>query len=205
MTRAVLFAGPGSACRIAEALARRLLPPEVRVLVASAPAETTDPRAEQVLAEVGIDAAGPRSQALVDATFATVDLVITLGAGALEMPDRPHQRWPLPEPALTDDTIPDALDRLRAVRDDLLARVRRLSVALQPEPAVGVIGGSGFYDLPGLTDLQRLDVDTPYGAPSGPLVVGRLAGRRVVFLARHGDGHGLLPGEVNARANLHAL
>jgi 5'-methylthioadenosine phosphorylase len=73
------------------------------------------------------------------------------------------------------------------------------------QPAIGVIGGSGFYDLPGVTGLQSVDVDTPFGRPSDALVVGQFAGRRVVFLPRHGRGHRLLPGEINARANIYAL
>ncbi|HTM21090.1 MAG TPA: S-methyl-5'-thioadenosine phosphorylase [Kofleriaceae bacterium] len=73
------------------------------------------------------------------------------------------------------------------------------------EPAIGVIGGSGIYDLPGLTDVDEVSVATPYGPASGPLVTGRLAGRRMVFLARHGKGHRLLPHEVNYRANVYAM
>jgi 5'-methylthioadenosine phosphorylase len=69
------------------------------------------------------------------------------------------------------------------------------------EPAIGILGGSGFYDLPGETH----ELTTPFGAPSDALTIGRLAGRRVVFLPRHGRHHRLLPGEVNARANLYAL
>ncbi len=84
-------------------------------------------------------------------------------------------------------------------------RISVLTARLAPEPALGVIGGSGFYELPGLTDVQQLEVTTPFGDPSGPLVEGRLAGRRVVFLARHGEGHRLLPGEVNTRANIYAI
>jgi len=73
------------------------------------------------------------------------------------------------------------------------------------QSAIGVIGGSGFYDLPGVTGLETVEVDTPFGRPSDALVVGTFAGRRVVFLPRHGRGHRLLPGEINARANLYAL
>lgn len=73
------------------------------------------------------------------------------------------------------------------------------------EPAIGVIGGSGFYDLPGTTELETIEVETPFGRPSDALVAGRFAGRRVVFLPRHGRGHRLLPGEINARANVYAL
>ncbi len=72
-------------------------------------------------------------------------------------------------------------------------------------PAIGVLGGSGFYDLPGVTELETIEVETPFGRPSDALTIGQLAGRRVVFLPRHGRGHRLSPTEVNTRANLHAL
>jgi 5'-methylthioadenosine phosphorylase len=67
---------------------------------------------------------------------------------------------------------------------------------------IGVIGGSGLYDMPGLTDRQEVPVTTPFGDPSGPYVVGTLRGRRVAFLARHGAGHRILPSELNFRANI---
>jgi 5'-methylthioadenosine phosphorylase len=70
---------------------------------------------------------------------------------------------------------------------------------------IAVIGGSGFYDMEGLADAEELIVDTPYGATSSPLVVGSIAGGRVVFLARHGTGHRILPSEVPSRANIWAL
>jgi 5'-methylthioadenosine phosphorylase len=68
-----------------------------------------------------------------------------------------------------------------------------------------VIGGSGFYDLPGVTGVETVEVRTPFGRPSDALTVGRLGAQRVVFLPRHGRGHRLLPSEVNARANIYAL
>jgi 5'-methylthioadenosine phosphorylase len=71
--------------------------------------------------------------------------------------------------------------------------------------AIGVIGGSGFYDLPGVEAAEIVEIETPFGRPSDALTVGRLGTRRVVFLARHGRGHRLLPSEINARANLYAL
>jgi 5'-methylthioadenosine phosphorylase len=70
---------------------------------------------------------------------------------------------------------------------------------------VGILGGSGLYDLDGLTDLREQVVSTPFGAPSGPLVTGTMAGTQLIFLARHGRGHRLLPSEINYRANVHAL
>ena len=70
---------------------------------------------------------------------------------------------------------------------------------------VGVIGGSGLYAIDGLSDVQEVVVNTPFGTPSDPLRVGRLNGVDVVFLARHGRGHHLLPSEVPYRANIWAL
>ncbi len=69
----------------------------------------------------------------------------------------------------------------------------------------GVIGGSGFYQMPGLADARALQIETPYGAPSSPVVVGDLNGRRVAFIARHDEGHRLLPDELPSRANVYAL
>ncbi|MBA3468948.1 MAG: S-methyl-5'-thioadenosine phosphorylase [Herpetosiphonaceae bacterium] len=70
---------------------------------------------------------------------------------------------------------------------------------------IGIIGGSGLYDMATLTDRQELALDTPFGAPSDSLTVGTLAGRRVAFVPRHGRGHRLNPSEVPYRANIHAL
>ena len=70
---------------------------------------------------------------------------------------------------------------------------------------IGVIGGSGLYDMAGLTDREEAAVSTPFGEPSAPFVIGSLAGRRVAFLARHGVGHRILPSELNFRANIYAL
>lgn len=70
---------------------------------------------------------------------------------------------------------------------------------------LGVIGGSGLYALPGLTEVRELDVATPYGAPSAPLIMGKVQGRDIVFLARHGTQHRLPPHAINYRANVWAL
>jgi 5'-methylthioadenosine phosphorylase len=72
-------------------------------------------------------------------------------------------------------------------------------------PTIGIIGGSGLYDMAELTDREERSVTTPFGDPSGPFVVGTLRGRRVAFLARHGVGHRILPSELNFRANIYAL
>ena len=72
-------------------------------------------------------------------------------------------------------------------------------------PVLGVIGGSGIYQLEGLTSIEQRTIDTPFGAPSSPIVLGDLAGRTVAFLARHGIGHTIPPAEVNYRANIYAF
>jgi 5'-methylthioadenosine phosphorylase len=72
-------------------------------------------------------------------------------------------------------------------------------------PVLGVIGGSGLYTIQSLRDVESLEIDTPFGKPSSPVVVGTLAGKRVAFLARHGIGHIITPTEVNYRANIYAL
>jgi 5'-methylthioadenosine phosphorylase len=73
------------------------------------------------------------------------------------------------------------------------------------ELVVGVIGGSGLYDIEGLEDVREVTLSTPFGAPSDALVEGRLAGVRMVFLPRHGRGHRILPSEINFRANIWSL
>jgi len=70
---------------------------------------------------------------------------------------------------------------------------------------IGIIGGSGLYQIDGLTDIEWREVATPFGAPSDALCFGRLAGHRVVFLPRHGRGHKLPPSGINFRANIDAL
>lgn len=72
-------------------------------------------------------------------------------------------------------------------------------------PAIGIIGGSGLYDLEGFVDREEITVATPFGPPSDALITGTLAGRRVCFLPRHARGHRILPTELNHRANLWAL
>ena len=70
---------------------------------------------------------------------------------------------------------------------------------------VGIIGGSGLYQMPGLARAREVRVATPFGKPSDAYVVGRLEGRNVAFLARHGRGHVLMPSEINYRANIYGL
>ena len=68
-----------------------------------------------------------------------------------------------------------------------------------------VIGGSGLYSMPGLADVDQIEIDTPFGKPSSPIVTGRVEGKKIAFLARHGLGHYISPTEVNYRANIFAL
>jgi 5'-methylthioadenosine phosphorylase len=70
---------------------------------------------------------------------------------------------------------------------------------------IGIIGGSGLYEMPGLTERSEMEVQTPFGAPSDRLALGTLCGQRVVFLPRHGRGHRLTPSELNFRANIYAM
>jgi len=72
-------------------------------------------------------------------------------------------------------------------------------------PVIGVIGGSGIYEIDGLTNVEWRRVDTPFGAPSDELMFGELGGQRVVFLPRHGRGHPIPPSELNFRANIDAM
>ena len=83
--------------------------------------------------------------------------------------------------------------------------VFKVSVMQNFEPSIGIIGGSGLYQIEGLTDAIELPVETPWGPPSDVLVRGRWGGRTVYFLPRHGRGHRILPTEINHRANLHAM
>src|SRR5581483_371498 len=70
---------------------------------------------------------------------------------------------------------------------------------------IGVIGGSGLYEIEGLTDQRWVKLDTPFGAPSDEYLTGRLGDAKLVFLPRHGRGHRVLPHEINFRANVHGM
>jgi 5'-methylthioadenosine phosphorylase len=73
------------------------------------------------------------------------------------------------------------------------------------EATIGVIGGSGLYTMPGLSDVEQVALSTPFGAPSDAYVLGTIAGQRVAFLPRHGVGHRLTPTEVPSRANIYGF
>jgi 5'-methylthioadenosine phosphorylase len=70
---------------------------------------------------------------------------------------------------------------------------------------IGIIGGSGLYQMEALTDIEEIRIDTPFGAPSDAIILGTLDGTRVAFLARHGRGHTLMPTELPFRANIYAM
>ncbi|MYA94739.1 MAG: S-methyl-5'-thioadenosine phosphorylase [Chloroflexi bacterium] len=70
---------------------------------------------------------------------------------------------------------------------------------------IGVIGGSGLYNLPEISDVREVDMDTPFGKPSGTIRIGSLSGKRVAFVPRHGEGHTLAPHALPYRANIYAL
>jgi 5'-methylthioadenosine phosphorylase len=74
-----------------------------------------------------------------------------------------------------------------------------------PQAQIGIIGGSGLYQMEGFTNLKEVQVATPFGKPSDAIILGNFQGLRVAFLARHGRGHRTLPSGINYRANIHAL
>ena len=73
------------------------------------------------------------------------------------------------------------------------------------ENRIGIIGGSGLYNIEGIENVEHINVDTPFGKPSDCFMVGKLEGKEVVFLPRHGKGHTLLPSELNFRANIYGM
>jgi 5'-methylthioadenosine phosphorylase len=74
-----------------------------------------------------------------------------------------------------------------------------------PKAKIGVIGGTGLYEIEGMTDVQEINIDTPFGKPSDSIVIGKLNGIGMAFLPRHGRGHRIMPGEIPSRANIYAL
>src|SRR5262249_59035917 len=80
-----------------------------------------------------------------------------------------------------------------------------LTGIVMTKAVLGVIGGSGIYDLPGLEKVRQRAIKSPWGEPSAPLRVGEIAGTPGVFLSRHDTGHRLSPSDINYRAHIHAL
>ena len=74
-----------------------------------------------------------------------------------------------------------------------------------PQAKIGVIGGTGLYDIEGLTDIEEVNIETPFGKPSDAITIGKLEGISVAFLPRHGRGHRISPTELPVRANIYAL
>ncbi len=74
-----------------------------------------------------------------------------------------------------------------------------------PQAKIGVIGGTGLYDIEGMTDIEEVDINTPFGKPSDAITIGNLAGVGIAFLPRHGKGHRIMPTELPSRANIYAL
>jgi 5'-methylthioadenosine phosphorylase len=76
---------------------------------------------------------------------------------------------------------------------------------LMPEAKIGVIGGTGLYDIEGMTHVKEIHMDTPFGDPSDKVIIGKLNGVGIAFLPRHGRGHRIMPSDIPARANIYAL
>src|SRR5512135_1311751 len=74
-----------------------------------------------------------------------------------------------------------------------------------PRARIGIIGGTGLYEIEGMTDIQEINIDTSFGKPSDSIIIGKLNGIGMAFLPRHGRGHHILPGDVPSRANIYAL
>lgn len=201
MTRAVVFHATTAAVRdLAALLGRLALPPGIAIHTEAPLAP--DATVVGVLRALGLDADDLLPALIDDAarlqrTPATSLTHIHLGRGGADSDGA--IAWPLP------DATSSTGSWLARVGEALWFHLEALAAATPQEPALGVLGGSGLYDLPGLTDRRTFVVATAHGQPSSPLVEGRLGGARVVFLARHGEGHRLLPGEINARANIAAL
>jgi len=85
------------------------------------------------------------------------------------------------------------------------AKAKKKTAKQESKATIGIIGGSGLYSMSGITGAREIRVKTPFGEPSDAIVLGTLEGKRVAFLARHGRGHRILPGEINYRANVYAM
>ena len=189
---------------MAASLARSILSPDLQVVAASPrPGATLPAAAWRVMEEIGIDAAPEATLPLSDVSLAGHRLIHLDAKHHTGQAFTMFEHWPLPLMEKGDEESLTVL--FRTVRDQLVERISILQGEYPVEPAVGVIGGSGFYNLPGVEDLHEVTVATPFGAPSDALFVGRLGGKKVVFLPRHGRTHSLTPSEVNGRANIYAM
>ena len=204
MRKVLLVGTSADAVALAEALAIQLLPPDIAIVGACTQASTSAGRhIVTALAHVGV---APRDTAVASigaVNHGPLHAIIGLDPQALQATSLQAERgaieWSLPNHAI------DSVAAACALRDAIIARLGVLAQTLALSPAIGIIGGSGFYDMAGLSTVEEFEVATPYGPPSGPLTVGMIGAQRVVFLPRHGKGHRLLPSEVNMRANIYAL
>jgi len=106
----------------------------------------------------------------------------------------------------TDGTgVPELLQSVGSPARRLAPSPTHFQGGHQLQAQIGIIGGSGLYSMPGFAAQEEVVVETPFGAPSDNLVVGKLAGHSVAFLARHGRGHRITPSEINYRANIYAM
>lgn len=101
--------------------------------------------------------------------------------------------------------VPELLQAVSSPRPRVAVSPRHTQGGHKLQSQIGIIGGSGLYAMPGFEAQEEVVVETPFGAPSDNLAVGKLAGRNVAFLARHGRGHRLSPSELNFRANIYAM
>src|SRR5271168_2083134 len=101
-----------------------------------------------------------------------------------------------------NDILPKGLSFRRGFERGLVRKREQKSLK---KAEIGIIGGSGLYAMPGLSNVREERVTTPFGDPSDAFILGDLEGRKVVFLARHGRGHRILPTELNFRANIFAM
>jgi 5'-methylthioadenosine phosphorylase len=114
------------------------------------------------------------------------------------------QKPPIIRTIATDGTgVRELVEAVEATRRQARRPVLQGGHKLNVE--IGIIGGSGLYSMPGFEAQEEVVVETPFGAPSDNLVAGKLAGRSVAFLARHGRGHRISPSELNYRANIYAM
>ena len=123
----------------------------------------------------------------------------------LDLAEEKGSRPPVIRTVATEGTgIPELLEAVNGpVSPSRQSRLYSGERKLKAE--IGIIGGSGLYSMPGFEEREEIDIATPFGRPSESFVVGKLCGRRVAFLARHGRGHRLSPSELNFRANIYAM
>src|SRR5512146_2915971 len=93
----------------------------------------------------------------------------------------------------------------RAILSDKVPSIMPKSRSAAKKVTIGVIGGSGLYEMEGLTKIRTMRISTPFGKPSDDYLIGTLHGKRVAFLPRHGRGHRIMPTDINFRANVYGM